>query len=800
MSEKVGSGTYIIDDEYNILDYNHVAGTLYPQLVKGKKCYACLMKRDTPCLNCPVYNKILGPNTYIDPIRNILETVDCVEIPLENGKLGHALVFSTTENSGKNSLVNGYGDLRLLGYINALALNYTIVFSVDVHSHYSQILRSPKDVLAIHEANEQDNSYEKLIDAYVRNNVLEEDRERVLHSLNFDNCVRTLSSTVSFKTHYRVYRNKEIHYYYCKCVRAGEEGSLDSFILAIANEDQDVQSNTMDFSLQKKRKILIVEDNSLNREMLVEILQDQYECIEVENGKQALTYLQDNYKNISIVLLDVQMPVMDGFEVLRHIQKDPLLSSIPVIVTTGSDSMEDELKCLDLGASDYITKPYNSRALKARIQNVIKLKETATTISAIETDSLTGVYTEQAFYHHAKQYLSLHPEIDMHMISVNIKSLKLINSIYGERKGDDLIIYLSKALQKELPSKALMCRSSGNRFLILTDDSQHYTKKEIEAFCQRISDNSPIPNVVFKFGIYPHINKNLPLRNICDCANTAVQSIEGDFSKSVAFYDDALSKRFLMHQQMEGDFQDALDHGEFTVYLQPKVDARTEKVIGAEALVRWKKGDTLIPPGEFIPLFESDGLIVKLDHFMFQEVCRIQKKRLVEGKLVVPISVNLSRASLHHKGVVQNYMDIIHQYDVPQRLVPIELTESATYYGTPFAKAAQKLADASFELELDDFGSGYSSLTSINSLPFSVMKLDKSLIDYITVDKGRILVYYMTVLAHGLGMNVLAEGVETAEQVQLLRNMDCDEIQGYYYSKPVPYDEFTTDLKKTSKD
>ena len=234
-------------------------------------------------------------------------------------------------------------------------------------------------------------------------------------------------------------------------------------------------------------------------------------------------------------------------------QKDSLLSTIPVIITTGSNHLEDELRCLDLGAADYITKPYNPRTIHARVKNIIKLKESATTISTIETDTLTDAYTEQAFYHHAGHYLELHPQKSLHLCAVNIKGLRLINDIYGEKSGDSLIIHLDNVLEKSFPD-AIICRSSGDHFILLSSHEDYFDSDRILKICTSFLKEAPITNVVIQFGIYLHIDTSLPLRVLCDRTLTTLHSITSTYSENIAYYDRKISERFLIQQQMESDY------------------------------------------------------------------------------------------------------------------------------------------------------------------------------------------------------------------------------------------------------
>ena len=214
-------------------------------------------------------------------------------------------------------------------------------------------------------------------------------------------------------------------------------------------------------------------------------------------------------------------------------------------------------------------------------------------------------------------------------------------------------------------------------------------------------------------------------------------------------------------------------------------------MIGAEALVRWiKNGEFYVSPGEFIPLFENNGLIKKFDQYIFRNVCMQLKEWLNEGKKVVPVSVNLSRVSLYYKDVVSIFSHIAESVGIDKKLVPIEITETAAITNSSIKNIAKAFTDAGFILHMDDFGSGYSSLSTLNTMQFETWKLDKSLIDFIGNYGGERLIVHVVQLAKELGIFVTAEGVETKEQTEFLIEIGCDSIQGYYYSKPVAKDAF----------
>lgn len=583
--------------------------------------------------------------------------------------------------------------------------------------------------------------------------------------------------------------------------RVMEDGRLSQIIIGFANEDLDIRRNNIDMfnnalpSNVVKRKVLIVEDNEINREILKETLEDDYDVLEAVNGEEGLNILSQYYKDISLILLDVVMPVCDGFEFLSRQKSDSLLASVPVIVTTGNNSQEDELKCLGLGAVDFITKPYNARIVKSRIDSVIKLRESSMTLAAIEKDELTGLYTRQAFYHHARTFTHFMTEEKFNVVILDVADFKLINGTYGTKKGNEVLVYLSNAFRYYVKN-GLLTRYEGDQLLGLFHSKVKMDVERINRNINKIAEEAPIPNIRIKVGIYEDVDTNLSIPIICDRALMAEKSISKDFKTNVAFYTDELNQKQLAQRQMENDFKSAIANREFKVYYQPKYDVNTESIVGAEALVRWQKTDgTLISPGAFIPLFESDGLVVHLDEYVFESVCQFQKERMENKLPMVPISVNLSRASIHFSDVVDRYVDIVNQKQIPFECVPIELTESATLYSEKILEITDQLVNAGFTLHMDDFGSGYSSLTSLNELNFSTVKLDKSLIDYIDQVHGKKIVQQAIDLGHGLDMKVVAEGVESKEQKDCLKEMHCDMIQGFYYSKPLKQEDFIEKLR-----
>jgi EAL domain-containing protein (putative c-di-GMP-specific phosphodiesterase class I) len=274
-------------------------------------------------------------------------------------------------------------------------------------------------------------------------------------------------------------------------------------------------------------------------------------------------------------------------------------------------------------------------------------------------------------------------------------------------------------------------------------------------------------------------------------ANQAKHLIKDRRDCSYAFYDEMDYQKELEDRELEENFEKALEMRQFEVWYQPKYSATNSKIVGAEALVRWRRKDgSLVSPGKFIPLFEKNGMICILDEYVFQEVCKQQKSWLSEGKKILPVSVNISRASLYYTDIVERYRKIMENVGISSKYIEVEITESAAVDNSSVKGIIEEFSQAGFYLLLDDFGSGYSSLSTLNTIHFDNLKLDKSLVDYIGDKNGELLICHIVALAKSMGMKITAEGVETEKQLIFLKGVECNDIQGFYFSRPLPKTEY----------
>ena len=690
------------------------------------------------------------------------------------------------------------GKMQITDIINILGNEFSSIYCVNRQDQYIQIYRHQNADLD--ESMNEKQSYKTVIQKYIETNVFEEERKKMLVATDFDNICRQLQQVAQFTIHYRIKNNNDILRYRMKCARIGNADTFEKIVFAFASEDSDIRLDELGMmnlsNTGEKRKILIVENDEFNLKSLISLLADRYEIITACDGKIGLRLLEENYKDLALVLMNIQIPVLSGFDFLRKVQEDPFLSLILIIVMTASDAPKTEVVCLNLGAADYIRKPYHAELIKKRLENVIRLRESSVSLREIEKDSLTGLYTEQAFFHYSRRIMQFRSDKKMHVIIGRIKDFELIISIYGRKKANELLCYMASIYNKKF-KYGLLAKKGKASFLCLLSDDYKLDHQRMDNVINEFTENAPIKGIRIKYGIYKNIDKNLPITTICDYASMAAETVMEDYNHDYAYYTDELAQKRIYNQMIENCFTDALKNKEFMIYYQPKIDVITEKVIGAEALVRWQRTDgSMISPENFIPIYEKNGQIQKLDAYIFGQVCRLQKRILDESKKLLSVSVNLSRSSILCEEIVEQYTKIVRENDIPITCVPLEITESASVYGQKVVKVAERLLQSGFKLHIDDFGSGYSSMESLSRLPFSVLKIDKSLIDHICETRVEILVNHIIKLSKDLNMRVLAEGVETKEQLDILRKIKCDEIQGFYYARPMPEVEFVEYVRR----
>ena len=426
------------------------------------------------------------------------------------------------------------------------------------------------------------------------------------------------------------------------------------------------------------------------------------------------------------------------------------------------------------------------------MERVNKLLESEAMLDILERDSLTGLYTKEFFFKEVERYIQEHPEQDLVFWTSDVQGLKIINEKYGMEKGDDVLRTMS-AGGKYFPGYLFGGRVEGDKLSALMLDMH----ENIEYINQKVQEGAsskfPVPNVVIKHGLY-HIKKgNAPsVQGMYDRSILALQSVKNKYDTCVGEYDDKLRQDLLIHRQVMEDAGHALRDNQFQVYYQPKHNVELGRTGGAEALVRWEHPELgFMSPDIFIPLFEQNGFITKLDFYIWEEVCKSLQKWREEGLPMVPISVNVSRRDFEEPDLAEKIIALLDRYGVPHSQFHIEITESA-YSDNPdlIVVIIKKLQESGFVIELDDFGTGYSSMTALSSLDLDVMKLDMSLVQNDIPGTDKNVLEFSMQLAKMMKLKTVAEGVETEEQAERIRSLGGDYIQGYLFSKPLPRDQF----------
>ncbi len=563
-----------------------------------------------------------------------------------------------------------------------------------------------------------------------------------------------------------------------------------------------LKSHEQFHSANGKRQILIANDEPHNRELLGLILGQDYELLFTGDGEETLDMIRRHRETLSMVLLDLVMPGMSGLELLRVKRDDPDIRPVPIIAVTSDQRTEAE--SLELGAIDTITKPYPPADLiLARVRRTIELCEDRQIILFTERDALTGLYNREYFYRYAEQYDLHHPGLDMDALYLDVNHFRMLNERFGTACGDKVLRSIARNLS-ELVSEpdGIVSRRGADAFLVYCPHREDY-RKILEAAAANTAVEEGLSGVHMRMGVYAHADKNLAVERRFDRAKNAADSVHGGCSHAIGFYDSALHEKELYHAQLIEDFHDALGGQQFEVWYQPKFDIHGDIPVlaGAEALVRWRHpAYGLVSPGDFIPLFEANGLVEELDKYVWREAAGHLRGWKDRFGFCLPVSVNISRIDMLDPGLFDTLKRLLEEFDLEPRELLLEITESAyTQDSGQIIDTVNRLRKFGFRVEMDDFGTGYSSLNMISSLPVDALKLDMQFVRGAFDGKRDTRMLEVIIeIADSLAVPIIAEGVETEEQLNALKAMGCDLVQGYYFSKPLPameYERFLTERR-----
>lgn len=566
--------------------------------------------------------------------------------------------------------------------------------------------------------------------------------------------------------------------------------------------------------------LLVVDDIPENIHELLEALRGEYRIMVARNGVKALEAIQGSAPP-DLVLLDIIMPEMDGYEVCRRIKATPIGNRIPVIFVTLIDAAQQKVKGFELGAADYITKPFDIDEVRARIRTHLELSRLRRFLedlvaqrsamlqvseekyrTLVHRDSLTGL-PNRVFHAERLTHAIQHAERNhsqLALLFLGLDNFKTINESLGRSIGDKLLIEVSKRLQHLLPEKDAIARIGGDEFNIILEQS--VGMPWVDLLAQRLIDALADPFVLdghnvyvgvsIGIAIYPGDGENAEV--LQSSADAALHQAKLNGRGILRFFSPEMTSQAKQRLRLEADLRRALEQEELLLYYQPQVDLISGQIVGLESLVRWKHPERgLVPPGEFIPLAEETGLIVRLGDWVLNEACRQIREWSDLGLAPRQTAVNISAIQLSGDHLLTSVKDALESSGIKPEQLELEITESSIMADQIHAfKMLAELRELGVRISIDDFGTGYSSLAYLQQLQAHKLKVDISFVRDITKNTGNAaIVKAIIALGHSLGLEIIAEGVEEPGQALYLRTLQCDVMQGYLISRPLPASEIT---------
>ncbi len=414
-------------------------------------------------------------------------------------------------------------------------------------------------------------------------------------------------------------------------------------------------------------------------------------------------------------------------------------------------------------------------------------------------DSLTHLPNQEMFMKLTRQMIEKNPSQKYAVIRMDVDRFHVINQLYGMTEGDNVLRLIGVRIQEcmESAGQGTYCRIASDMFCICLPDDWEYIEEVIQYIRSSLKDYPINFDMEMSFGIYvtteEDIEQKVPVQNLMDRALLAQRTVKNRWKHHVAFYNDQLRNQEIMERFIVSEMKDALQKRQFQVYLQPKCEMQTGKIVGSEALVRWQHPEHgFISPGAFIPIFERNGFISEVDYYVWDSTCETIRRWLDEGFPVSPVSVNVSRVNLYDQKLMDNIKGCVDKYRVPHDLIEFEMTESAFVSDNQkIYDLAKALQENNFKVLMDDFGSGYSSLNSLREIPVDVLKIDIKFLPPTQGDeRAEVILCSIVDMAQKLGLEVITEGVERIEQAEFLTEIGCRMAQGYYFYRPMTISDF----------
>ncbi len=575
------------------------------------------------------------------------------------------------------------------------------------------------------------------------------------------------------------------------------------------NEIEDESENQ--FEALTNATIMMVDDEPINIEMVKMFLEEEgyKHFITTYDSTQAIDLIAKN--NPDVVLLDLMMPDVNGFDILKAIRADKQLKHTPVIILTSSTDADTKLKALCLGANDFLGKPVDPSELVLRIRNTLAAKVYQDKLAYF--DALTDLPNRKTFMNHLDWALrrAKLENLSGAVLKLDLDRFKDVNDTLGSDVGDALLKEISQRLKECIrssdtvgwygqdKSQTSLCRIGGNEFSVLFPEIKHVD--DIEPIAQRILQAIEPPcypsqhelYITISIGISVFPQDGNDINTLIQHADVAISYVKQKGGNNFQFYSDEINNKSVEKLKLTNDLRKASERNELELYYQPKVDANTGEITGAEALMRWNHPELgLVSPVVFIPLAERIALLPVIDDWAFHTTCRQLIEWQTSGLSPIPVSVNVTSQSFRHGRVVETVREALKVTGLDPKYIKLELTESTVMDNAEEnIKLLHRLKELGIKLSIDDFGTGYSSLSYLNRFPLDELKIDQSFINGIlTESRNLAIVKAIIAMAHSLDLHVIAEGVETNEQLTTIQELNCTEYQGYLFSKPITAKEF----------
>ncbi|MFK8028227.1 MAG: EAL domain-containing protein [Gammaproteobacteria bacterium] len=556
-------------------------------------------------------------------------------------------------------------------------------------------------------------------------------------------------------------------------------------------------------------RILIADDDRSMRLALMNVLDsDGYDLHEVENGQEALEYCRNNMPDL--VLLDAMMPKMDGFDACEKIRVLENGDHIPILIVTALDDEDSVERAFRVGATDYLPKPVHFAVLRQRISRLLHAASVERHVRQLAyTDPLTGLPNRTTLSTHLNELLvKAHASGDMiAMLFLDLDRFKLVNDTLGHSVGDLLLKAVSDRLQRCVRGGDMVARLGGDEFTIIIDraKSRDSVARIAETICESIeqpfsfSGQEIFVSTSIGISLYPLDGDDIG--DLMKHADTAMFRAK-EVGRSYFFYESDMEAAVTRKMEIEADLRRSVSRDQIDVYFQPKADLKTNQIVGMEALVRWNhplKG--IICPQEFIPLAEETGIVNEIGLWVMIGACLQVKEWNDQGYGPYTIAVNLSGVQLENGEIINQVRQVLEETQIDPTLLELEITESTImHHPERVIEVLNRLKEMGVQLAVDDFGTGYSSLNYLKRFPIDLLKIDAAFVQDVETDADdRAIVQSIIALAKSMRIQVVAEGVETRQQQEFLRALDCDYIQGYYIGRPVCAEEFEQHVLKKNK-